>query len=99
MCPIFTHMRMFDKPAPRPHTGDVGLTSWRNCDEGEQMSTLLTIPEAAPLLRKNEGAARMWLRSRDCPIKVVRIGRRVYVRQEDIHALIDGADRSLQEAG
>jgi hypothetical protein len=59
------------------------------------MSKLLTIPEAAPLLRKNEGAARMWLRSRDCPIKLVRIGRRVYVREADISALIQG---ELQEA-
>lgn len=64
------------------------------------MSTLLTIPEAAPLLRKNEGAARMWLRSRDCPIGVVRIGRRVYVRREDIDRLIEGSVTSgLKQAG
>lgn len=64
------------------------------------MSTLLTVPEAAPLLRKTEGAARMWLRSRDCPIKVVRIGRRVYVRGEDVAALIDGPSTALaREAG
>lgn len=64
------------------------------------MSTLLTVPEAAPLLRKTEGAARMWLRSRDCPIKVVRIGRRVYVRHEDVTALIGGSSAGpLQEAG
>ncbi|MCS0644986.1 helix-turn-helix domain-containing protein [Curtobacterium flaccumfaciens] len=64
------------------------------------MSTLLTVPEAAPLLRKTEGAARMWLRTRDCPIKVVRIGRRVYVRREDVAALIEGnSTASLRKAG
>ena len=64
------------------------------------MSTLLTVPEAAPLLRKTEGAARMWLRSRDCPLKVVRIGRRVYVRREDVNALIgEGSELAKQEAG
>lgn len=60
---------------------------------------LLKLEEAAPLLRKSVPATRMWLRSRDCPIEVVRIGRRVFVRREDINALIDGANRPLQEAG
>lgn len=64
------------------------------------MSTLLTVAEAAPLLRKSEGAARMWLRSRDCPIRVVKIGRRVYVRHEDVVALIEGSlPQELREAG
>lgn len=51
---------------------------------------LLKLEEAAPLLRKSVPATRMWLRSRDCPIEVVRIGRRVFVRRQDIESLTGG---------
>lgn len=54
------------------------------------MNSLKTIPEAAPWLKKTEGAARWWLAQPDCPIKVVRIGRRVFVRETDLEALVAG---------
>lgn len=53
------------------------------------MTKLLTIEEAAPLVRKTEGAMRWWLRQANCPIKTARIGGRLFVREADINAYID----------
>lgn len=53
------------------------------------MTTLLTIAEAAPLVRKTEAAMRWWLQRETCPIKTAKIGGRVFVRAEDIEAHIE----------
>lgn len=53
------------------------------------MTKLLTIEEAAPLVRKTEGAMRWWLRQKSCPIKTAKIGRRVFVRADDISEYIN----------
>lgn len=53
------------------------------------MTKLLTIVEAAPLVRKTETAMRWWLYQKDCPIKTAKIGGRVFVRETDIEAYIE----------
>lgn len=53
------------------------------------MTTLLTIEEAAPLVRKSEAAMRWWLRQKDCPLKAARIGGRLFLAQEQISAYIE----------
>jgi len=53
------------------------------------MTKLLTIEEAAPLVRKTEGAMRWWLRQENCPIKTAKIGGRLFIREEDVTAHID----------
>ncbi len=53
------------------------------------MTKLLTIEEAAPLVRKTEGAMRWWLRQKDCPIRAAKIGGRLFIRESDITAHID----------
>ncbi|MBF4595209.1 helix-turn-helix domain-containing protein [Curtobacterium flaccumfaciens] len=53
------------------------------------MTKLLTIEEAAPLVRKTEGAMRWWLRQKGCPIKTAKIGGRLFIREEDITAHIE----------
>ncbi|MCS6578211.1 helix-turn-helix domain-containing protein [Curtobacterium poinsettiae] len=50
---------------------------------------LLTIAEAAPLVRKTEAAMRWWLNQGNCPIKTARVGGRIFLRQSDIEAYID----------
>jgi hypothetical protein len=52
------------------------------------MTKLLTVVEAAPLVRKTEGAIRWWLRQKDCPIKTAKVGGRVFVRETDVEAYI-----------
>ena len=52
------------------------------------MTTLLTIAEAAPLVRKTEAAMRWWLQQKTCPIKTAKIGGRVFVRAEDVESYI-----------
>lgn len=52
-------------------------------------ATLLTIGEAAPLVRKTEGAMRWWLYQNDCPVKVAKIGGRLFVREADIESYIE----------
>ena len=56
------------------------------------MTKLLTIVEAAPLGRKTEGAMRWWLRQKDCPVKTVKIGRRVFVRETDVEEFVEGLE-------
>lgn len=46
--------------------------------------TLRTIPEVAPQFRKTETAFRQWVRTPDFPLKVVRLGKRIYIPQESI---------------
>lgn len=53
------------------------------------MTTLLTIEEAAPLVRKSQAAMRWWIRQAGCPIKVAKIGGRLFIRQSDIEAYIE----------
>ncbi|PZE93908.1 DNA-binding protein [Curtobacterium sp. MCLR17_039] len=53
------------------------------------MQKLLTIVEAAPLVRKTEAAMRWWLAQKDCPVKAAKIGGRVFVRETDIEAYIE----------
>ncbi|WIB16677.1 helix-turn-helix domain-containing protein [Curtobacterium sp. MCPF17_050] len=53
------------------------------------MTKLLTIVEAAPLVRKTENAMRWWLYQKDCPIKTAKIGGRLFIRESDITAYID----------
>jgi hypothetical protein len=60
------------------------------------MTNLLTIPEVAPRVRKTEAAARWWLSRPDCPIKVAKIGGRLFVRENDLEAYIDA---QFQEVG
>ncbi len=55
------------------------------------MVTLVTVPEAAPQFRKTEPAMRWWLAQPTCPLKTAKIGGRMFVRQEDIDALLDRA--------
>ncbi|WP_336698246.1 hypothetical protein [Curtobacterium sp. USHLN213] len=60
---------------------------------------LLTVSEAAPLLRKTEAAFRWYLRQPDCPLQTRKIGRRVMIRRSDVEA-ISGvhADGALTDA-
>lgn len=53
------------------------------------MTTLLTIEEAAPLVRKSEAAMRYWLKRDDCPLTVARIGGRVFLSREQIETFIE----------
>jgi hypothetical protein len=53
------------------------------------MTQLLTIEEAAPLVRKSEAAMRWWLRQKACPLKVAKIGGRLFIRQVDIETYIE----------
>ncbi|PZF12091.1 DNA-binding protein [Curtobacterium sp. MCPF17_011] len=50
---------------------------------------LLTIEEAAPLVRKTETAMRWWIRQKTCPIKVAKIGGRLFIRESDIASYIE----------
>ncbi|MCS6565561.1 helix-turn-helix domain-containing protein [Curtobacterium flaccumfaciens pv. flaccumfaciens] len=50
---------------------------------------LLTIEEAAPLFRKTQTAMRWWIRQDTCPLKVARIGGRLFLRESDCEAYID----------
>lgn len=53
------------------------------------MQKLLTIVEAAPLLRKTESAMRWWLYQKDCPVKTAKIGGRRFVRESDLEAYVE----------
>jgi hypothetical protein len=59
--------------------------------EEYEMTTLLTIAEAAPQFRKTEGAMRWWLRQDGCPINVIPVGSRKFVSQEAIDAFFAAA--------
>lgn len=50
---------------------------------------LLTIEEAAPLVRKTEGAMRWWIKQKTCPIKAAKIGGRLFIRRAEIEAYIE----------
>jgi hypothetical protein len=53
------------------------------------MTQLLTIEEAAPLVRKTETAMRWWIRQPGCPIKVAKIGGRLFIRESELTGYID----------
>ncbi|WP_167578327.1 helix-turn-helix domain-containing protein [Curtobacterium flaccumfaciens] len=53
------------------------------------MTKLLTIEEAAPLVRKSQAAMRWWIRQASCPITVAKIGGRLFIREADIEAYIE----------
>jgi hypothetical protein len=61
----------------------------------DDIKKLRTIPEAAPLVHKSEGALRWYLNQADCKLRTVRMGRRIYVTQASIDALLAG---DLEEA-
>ena len=49
-------------------------------------SSLLTIPEAAALLRLKVSTIRAWTQKRRLPF--VRLGRRVFIRRSDVQTMI-----------
>lgn len=53
------------------------------------MTKLLTIEEAAPLVRKTESAMRQWLNTKDCPLKAAKIGGRMFLRESDVTSYIE----------
>ena len=53
------------------------------------MTTLLTIEEAAPLVRKTEAAMRWWIKRENCPLTVAKIGGRLLLSREEIEAYIE----------
>jgi excisionase family DNA binding protein len=59
----------------------------------EKMQTLLKTKEAAQLLNLSENTIRQWIWQRRLP--VVRIGRAVRLRREDLEQLIE---RNREEA-
>lgn len=63
-----------------------------NDTERNRMTTkLLTIPEGAPRVRKTEAAMRWWLAQPNCPVKVAKVGGRLFVREADLDAYIEAA--------
>jgi excisionase family DNA binding protein len=50
------------------------------------MDQLLTVPEAAAMLRMTPGGVRKWISQRKLP--VVRLGRLVRLRPSDLAALV-----------
>lgn len=68
-----------------------------------EVTRLLTLAEAAPMLRKSEASLRSWLRDPECPLIPRRIGRRIFLRQSDVElvsgvtAMGDSTDRSYDD--
>jgi len=60
----------------------------KSLDSPPGAGRLLTLPEAASLLRVSEDTARAWSRSGQIP--TVRIGRRVRVPSDALEALLHG---------
>lgn len=52
---------------------------------------LLTVPEASEVLRLKPSTVRSWLLNRRVPF--VKLGSRVFIRSEDLLALIEGGLR------
>lgn len=50
---------------------------------------LLTIEEAAPMVRKTGAAMRWWIKQNGCPVKAAKIGGRLFIRRADLEAYID----------
>jgi len=55
------------------------------------MSDLCTIAESAPQFKKTEAAMRWWLAQESCPLRVARIGGRLFIRQSEIDRVISDA--------
>jgi hypothetical protein len=55
------------------------------------MNDLRTIREAAPQFKKTEAAMRWWLAQESCPLRVARIGGRLFLRQSEIDRIITEA--------
>jgi len=63
-----------------------------------QTTELLTVPEAAEVLRLRPSTLRSWVLKRRIPF--VKLGSRVFVRMEDCLALIDaGLGPAIQIEG
>jgi excisionase family DNA binding protein len=52
-------------------------------------STLLTEAEAAPLLRVSRGTLRIWRCTKRYPLRFVKIGSKVFYREEDLQKFIE----------
>jgi len=50
---------------------------------------LLTIEEAAPLVRKTGAAMRWWIKQQNCPVKARKVGGRLFIRRTDLEAYIE----------
>jgi excisionase family DNA binding protein len=56
-------------------------------------SELLTLPEAAPLLRLKVSTLRAWILRRKLPY--VKLGARVFIRRTDLDQLVDSVVPAL----
>jgi excisionase family DNA binding protein len=68
-------------------TKDLNLTAAIETPTSSDPPLLLTIPEAAAMLRVNERTWRTWLASGRIP-QPIRIGRKVFWRPEDLKAWV-----------
>jgi excisionase family DNA binding protein len=62
-----------------------------------QTTELLTVPEASEVLRLKPSTVRSWLLKRRVPF--VKLGGRVFLRMEDVLALIEAGFRPANPAG
>lgn len=56
----------------------------------ENAKKICTVMETAMQIGKSEGATRWYLAQEDCKLKTVRMGKRIYVTQASIDALLSG---------
>jgi hypothetical protein len=64
------------------------MTHRHDADDEDELPRLLTLTEAARLLRRGPRTLRAW--RKELGLKTVRIGRAKFVRREDLLHLIDG---------